>query len=118
MEKKNLTCIVCPVGCRLEASVEDAKVVSVSGNTCIRGKKYAENELVAPKRTLTSTVKVEGASERLVPVKTTEMPKENMKKAMELINAITLKAPIKRGDIIMDDFTASGVKLIACKNVK
>lgn len=118
MEKKNLTCIVCPMGCRLEATIVDGKVTEVSGNTCVRGKKYAESEITAPMRTLTSTVRIEGAKEKLMPVKTTSMPKENMEKAMEIINSITLKAPVHRGDVIMKDFTAEGVDLIACKTIK
>ena len=43
MERK-LTCIICPLGCELRVETEDKKVISVSGNTCPRGKVYAENE--------------------------------------------------------------------------
>ena len=118
MEKRNLTCIVCPMGCRLEATIVDGKVTEVTGNTCVRSKKYAESEITAPMRTLTSTVRIEGAKEKLMPVKTTPMPKENIKQAMELINSIDLEAPIVRGTVIAEDFTAKGVKLIAGKTIE
>ena len=55
---KNLICIGCPLGCPLTAEMQDGKVLSVRGNTCPRGKKYAEKELTNPERTVTSSVKV------------------------------------------------------------
>lgn len=118
MEKKQLTCIVCPMGCRLEIELDDGKVTSVAGNTCPRGKKYAETELTAPMRTLTSTVKIDGKREKLMPVKTTPMPKQNMAQAMELINNMELHAPIKAGEILARDFTHEGVELIAGKTIE
>lgn len=118
MEKKTLTCIVCPLGCPLEITLDNGKVVSVTGNTCPRGKRYAEDEMTAPMRTLTSTVRINGKYEKLMPVKTTPMPKENIKQAMELINSIDLEAPIVRGTVIAEDFTAKGVKLIAGKTIE
>ena len=54
---RELTCIVCPLGCDLKVELDENKrVLSVSGNTCPRGKVYAENECVNPRRTVTSTV--------------------------------------------------------------
>ena len=44
MELKKLTCIECPIGCDMEVELEDGKVLSVTGNSCPRGKLYAENE--------------------------------------------------------------------------
>ena len=106
------------MGCKLEITLNNGKVESVTGNTCPRGKKYAEDEMTAPVRTLTSTVRINGKYEKLMPVKTTPMPKENIKLAMELINAIDLEAPIKRGTVIAKDFTAKGVDLIAGKTIE
>ena len=36
--KIELTCIRCPMGCRVTAQVENGAVVSVTGNTCRRGR--------------------------------------------------------------------------------
>ena len=55
---RNLTCIGCPMGCQLTATVENGAVVSVSGNTCKRGEDYARKECVAPMRTVTGTVRL------------------------------------------------------------
>ena len=77
--KKEIICIVCPVGCTLEVTVEDGKLVEVTGYECKRGVAYAEQEAVAPKRTLATTVRVRTAS-ILVPVKTDiPVPKEKMR---------------------------------------
>ena len=61
MERKTLTCICCQIGCTIEAEVEDNHVLSVRGNSCPRGEKYAKSELSNPVRTLTSTVGLTGA---------------------------------------------------------
>ena len=74
--KRELTCIVCPIGCSLVAEIEDGKVVSVTGNTCPRGKVYAETECISPMRTITTTVRC--ADGTIVPVKTSvPIPKES-----------------------------------------
>ena len=36
-----VTCINCPVGCRMKVTMEGGTVVSVTGNQCKRGATYA-----------------------------------------------------------------------------
>ena len=69
-EVKEYTCIVCPMGCPLKVELEDGKVLKVTGNTCPRGEKYAITESTAPRRVLTSTVRVTGGHLPLCPVRT------------------------------------------------
>ena len=46
MNKRQLICIGCPLGCQMEAEQnEGGEVVSVKGNTCPRGDAYARKEL-------------------------------------------------------------------------
>ena len=66
MEVRELTCVACPMGCQMTASIENGVVVSVTGNTCPRGTKYAETECTHPVRPLTTTVKVEGGRHPVV----------------------------------------------------
>ena len=54
--KKNFVCIECPRGCELTAETTE-KGVSVTGNFCPRGKKYAEAEVTCPRRVVTSSVR-------------------------------------------------------------
>ena len=115
-----MTCIVCPVGCQLEIELNaDGTVKNVTGNSCVRGKKYAVDELTNPVRTLTATVKLSGSeSEKRLPVRTDKpIPKGEILNAMKLIKAADVKAPVKTGDIIIKDFIKGGINLIACKNV-
>ena len=59
-KSRELTCIVCPRGCSLKVTfTPDGKIDSISGNACKRGITYAENECTHPKRTVTTTVKLE-----------------------------------------------------------
>lgn len=101
---KELTCIICPIGCTLCATLDqDGSVVSVSGNTCPRGEKYAKAELMHPTRTLTSTVRVCGR-ETLLPVKTANpISKEKLLPAMEILREIRAVPPIHIGDVVYKD---------------
>ncbi len=115
--KKEMTCIVCPVGCRMTVETDDGgNVLSVEGNTCARGKKYAISEFTNPVRTLTSSVRIDGGTDAFLPVRTAQpIPKGMLFAAMNEIKKIRVKAPISVGDVIAEDI--AGSRLIACKNV-
>ncbi len=111
---RELTCIVCPIGCSLRVELKDGKVVKVEGNTCPRGETYARTECTNPMRTITTTVK--SSSGELVPVKTNEpIPKGKIFEAMKIINNAKPDLPICVGDVIIED--VFGSKLVATKNV-
>ena len=63
-----LICITCPKGCHLR--VDEEKGFAVTGNSCPRGAEYGRNELQHPVRTVTSTVRIQGADLPRLPVKT------------------------------------------------
>ena len=62
--KKTLTCIECPIGCEIEVEIHGGKVISLKGNGCPRGKLYAENEVICPRRVVTSTVRAKDGPTR------------------------------------------------------
>ena len=68
METKVMNCIMCPMGCEMTVTLENGKFVSVTGNTCPRGAKYAETEVTDPRRMLTTTVRIRGGLLPLLPV--------------------------------------------------
>ena len=106
--KRELTCIVCPVGCSLTVDFSDGKVTEVTGNTCPRGKVYAENECISPVRTITTTVRC--SSGEILPVKTeTPIPKEKIFDAMKIINNVHPRLPISVGDVIIENVFGSRV---------
>lgn len=115
---KNLTCIICPMGCQLEVSVSgENEGISVSGNACPRGEAYARKELTAPERTLTCTVAVKGGKSPLVSAKTKgEVPKEQLLSCMEVVRRTVVSAPVKAGDILVRDILRTGIDVIACED--
>lgn len=99
---KTLTCIECPMGCEIEVTMDDGKVVSLKGNNCPRGKLYAEAEIVCPKRVVTSTVRAENGE--MIPVKTDKpVRKEAIFEVMKKINATTCKMPVRLGDVLVEN---------------
>lgn len=113
--KKEMICIVCPMGCHLSV---DTETLEVTGNTCPRGAKYGKEELTCPKRVITSTVKIIGGIHRRVPVKTNDsIPKELNFKCMELLNNIELKSPVKRGEVVIKNVLGTGADVVVCRDM-
>lgn len=112
--KKELICVVCPIGCSMTAEIENGKVINVSGNTCPRGKLYAETECIAPKRMVTSTVRCKTGE--ILPVKTNvPIPKENIFDLINIIDKTSPVLPISAGDVIIKDIF--GCNIIALKDI-
>ena len=105
---KEFICIVCPKGCRLQVDDEG----NVTGNTCIRGEKYGKQEAVDPKRTLTSTVKINSKLVRRLPVITTgDVPKAKVQEIVRYLDNIEVSAPIKVKDIVVENVMGLGVDI-------
>ena len=121
--KKELTCIICPMGCRLEAdcrATADGSLIidAVTGNTCPRGEKYARAELTHPERTVTSTVVLQNGRYRRLPVITSgPVPKERIFDVMREIHAVSVCAPVRIHDIIIENVCGLGVDVIASRSI-
>lgn len=119
MEKKELICISCPLGCMLTVEMNGKEVVSVSGNTCIRGENYARKEVVNPTRIVTSTVMVKNGIRPSVSVKTKEdIPKEKIFECMKALKGLCVEAPVKIGDVLLENVAETKVAIVATKNVE
>ena len=119
MNIRELTCIGCPLGCRMQIEMKEGQVVGVSGNTCKRGEIYAHKEMTNPTRIVTSTVRVEGGENAMVSVKTrSDVPKGKISDCMLELRGITVQAPVHINDIIMYNIANTGVDVIATKEVK
>lgn len=117
MEKRDLICIGCPMGCPLTVEMNGAEVVSVSGNTCPRGDAYARKEVTNPTRIVTSTVMVEGGTVDMVSVKTKEdIPKDKIFECVKALKGIKVQAPVQIGDVILANVAGTGVDIVATKN--
>ena len=83
------------------------------GNTCPRGKMYAEKECVNPERIITTTMRTDIGT--VIPVKTDKpVPKSKMFEVMELINGKKAHLPINIGDILIENVFGSNV--VSVKN--
>ncbi|OUO32211.1 DUF1667 domain-containing protein [Olsenella sp. An293] len=118
MDEKNervLTCIRCPRGCRVRVGLgAGGSVLAVTGNACPRGDSYARAEVSAPVRTVTTTVPVEGGSQRRVAVKTArEVPRDAVLDVVRALAGARAVAPVEIGDVIARDVAGTGVDVVA-----
>ena len=117
-ETRSVSCIVCPMGCVGEVELEDGKVVNVTGFTCERGKKYGREEVTAPKRMLTTTVRVTGGQLALVPVVSSQpLPKSDLLRAARCLAEANVPAPVEEGQVIVADLLGLGVDIIATRSI-
>lgn len=115
---RKITCIICPLGCALRVLLKDNEVVLVEGNRCQRGVIYAKDE-AKPKRTLITVVKVYGGALPVVSVKTSKpIPKDLIPEAMKAVSKISMKAPVKVGDVVVKNLLGLGVDVIATRDVE
>lgn len=117
---KEMACIVCPLSCRLKVELDEAgKVVNVTGNTCPRGKTYAETEFTNPVRMVTSTVVLENGPYKRLPVILSDViPKKEIFHVMDEINKVKVCAPVRINDIIIENIAGLGVNLLASRSVE
>lgn len=111
---KTLTCILCPKGCRLSVS----ETMEASGAGCERGITYAHDELTHPVRTVTTTVRIDGAHLAMLPVKTRDVvPKEKMRDIVSALSVLRVEAPVACGQTIAHDVAGTGVDVVATRSM-
>ena len=116
--KKEIICIVCPLGCFLTVDHSQTKVESIKGNRCKLGLEYAEKEVFNPERTLTTTVRVKNGHLPLVSVRTSKpIPKKLIFDTMNLLAEIEVEAPVKIGDEIIQNLFDTNASIVATKDI-
>ncbi|MBN2260628.1 MAG: DUF1667 domain-containing protein [Clostridiales bacterium] len=120
MSRREMICIVCPQGCRLTV-IEDntsKENYEVIGNKCPRGKVYGIEEMTNPTRMLPTTVAIGKAFIKRLPVRTEyPIPKAMIADCMTIINRVAVEAPVKMGDIIIQNILNTGVNIIATRDM-
>lgn len=123
-ETLQFNCTTCPSECLLTVEAErdaDGAVVevrSVTGNSCPRGDKFAHQELICPMRVLTTTIAVSGGDEALLPVRTAEaIPLALHAQAMNFIRGLVVNAPIRIGDVVLEDLLGTSIDLVASMDI-
>ena len=119
METRTLTCIRCPRGCTVAVTLaDDGTITSVTGNSCMRGDKYARDEVTHPVRVVTTTVPVVGsATEKMVSVTPAgDVPKGRVFDVVRALTDVTATAPVLIGDVILADVAGTGIDIVATKD--
>jgi CxxC motif-containing protein len=97
---------------------DGVRVISVTGNKCPRGDKYARQEVEAPMRTLTTAVLTRGLELKMLPVRTNKpIPKSKLLPAMDAVKRITLTSPVKTGAVVVENLLGLGVDLVATRDL-
>ena len=133
-----MICITCPMGCHLEIDRLSETEIAVTGNRCARGENYAREEILSPRRVVTTTCRaaptspclagsgaaaaVASADElykpRRIPLRTMgSFPREKIAELLTLIHGLELSLPVKRGQVAIADALGTGVDIIVSRTM-
>lgn len=121
---RQFTCIMCPMGCEVTAEGRESGEIKngeilVTGNTCPKGREYAVQELTNPMRNIASSVLVEGGELPLASVRLDRpVPRDRIFDVMAEIRKQKLKAPVKAGQVVIENVLGLGSSVIVTKNIK
>ncbi len=116
---KKITCIVCPISCKIRFKTDGTHFEIIDGNKCIKGIDYARNEALDPRRMLTSLALVKNGKWPLVSVKSSKpVPKNKVFSILEEIRKTIVNAPINSGQIIIKNVANTGINILATKSIE
>ena len=119
IKEKKITCIVCPIGCKILVKTDGTYFAVVEGNKCKRGIEYARNEAIDPRRMLTTSVLVDGGEWSLVSVKSSKpVPKDKIFHVLKEIKKTKTRAPVKLGQILIKNIMGTDSDIIATKTIE
>lgn len=113
-----ITCIICPLGCRVDVRIQNGEIVKMENLGCPRGEDYVKKEIKEPIRDFFTVIRVKGARIPVLPVRATKpVPKKRLLDlALELAKMVVV-APIKAGDIIYKNPLGLGVDIVATRDL-
>ena len=115
---RTFTCIICPNGCEITADYEGGEIHALQGATCPKGEEYVRQELTDPRRTIATSIPVEGGELPLVSVRLDRpIPKKEIFAVMRAINQLHVKAPTAVGQVVLSDVCGLGANVIITKPV-
>ncbi|WOO87136.1 DUF1667 domain-containing protein [Mollicutes bacterium LVI A0039] len=114
MEK---VCIVCPRGCHLQYEYQGEELI-ITNNGCKRGPEYLTQELILPKRMLTTTVKVNGGEIPVVPVYASEyVAKDDVDEFIGYLKTIEIDAPVLCDTKIVWEINGKPVSIFTSRDI-
>ncbi len=116
-QSADIRCIICPTGCLVRVERVNGELI-IEGHSCKRGEEYAREEFVAPKRILTTTMRVEKGFLPLIPVRSDKpIPKNRLEETLKLIAKAQTTAPIKMGDTLLENVFGLDINIIASRDL-
>lgn len=117
IEVKNIICVNCPLGCRLEVS-QDGDNIIVHGNKCPKGEEYGIEEIKSPKRILTGIIRTNSELNPYISVKSIKpIKREKIQKILNTIYQMKVKLPVKSGEQLLADCDNEGTDIIATRTL-
>lgn len=117
MENKKVTCILCPLGCRMEVTVDGKNILGIEGNSCPKGEAYARQEVKSPSRIVMSVVKCRNCTIPTVSVKTERaVPKGSIRGVMRALRDVEVQPPVNVGDVIIENVHGTGINIVATRS--
>ncbi len=129
--RRELICITCPLGCHLvaESSTEEGGDFKVTGNRCMRGAHYAHEEILNPRRVVTTTIQAllpDGSAPgpaarapRRIPVRTSSaFPKEKIPDLLTLLRDTALRLPVSRGTVVMPHVLDTTIDVVVTRTIE
>lgn len=117
---REVICIQCPVGCDLTVTArgDDFEVAGASVDSCKPGRKYAIAEVTAPRRVVTTTVRIRGGQFPLLSVRTNEpIPRDRILRCLRDLRDLRVTAPVKRGEVVVQGVAGTSSDVIATRTV-
>jgi CxxC motif-containing protein len=117
-EKKHFVCVVCPIGCEIDVVHDGSRIVSMEGNKCKKSEEFVKQELIEPMRTLTSTVRIQGAKWPVIPVRTDKsVPRRLFPRIMKRLRRTKLQAPVNMLDVVVRNVLGTGANIIVTRTM-
>ena len=121
---KQMICIVCPRGCHLEVSAPPECVVT--GNACSRGAVYGREEMLDPKRIVTTScplaidkTKISLSMPHRLPVRTTiGIPKQMVQELVAELSKKEIALPVEEGQVLIENWRDTKASVIATRSIR
>ncbi len=120
-KKKKIICTNCPLGCKINlvyADADEVEIIEAQGNRCKRGLEFAKQEITDPLRVVVTSVRVEGGEIPMASVRSDKpVPLRIMEEIMGVIRQAKVSAPVRRGNIIIENVLNTGANIIITRTV-
>ncbi len=117
-EIHEITCINCPLGCRVTVETEDGQAVKVTGYGCKRGDAYARQECIRPMRMLTAAIPCLGSETPLSVRTSCPIPKDMVEECMAYLMTLKVSVPVRMGEVICPRVLGTEADIIATRDLK